>query len=64
MTERFKYCSCSHDTEGDIMAGDGLIVGCFDGVTVSGLLTEVASILLRTGIIFYKRSCQSQHTKT
>lgn len=45
------------------MAGDGLIVGCFDSVTVSGQLTEVASILIRTGII-YKWSCQNQHTKT
>lgn len=63
MTERFRCCS-SHDTEGDIMAGDGLVVGCFDGVTVLGLLTEVASILLRTGIIFYKSSCLIQHTKT
>lgn len=64
MTEIFRYCS-SHDTVArHIMAVDGLIVGCFDGVTVSKLLTEVASILLRTGIIFYKWSCQSQHTKT
>lgn len=63
MTERLRYCS-GHDTEGDIMAGDGLKVGCSDGGTVSGLLTKVASILLRTGIIFYKRSCQNQQTKT